>query len=231
LAHWITHARLADRILAKHTSLDTKGFAVGSIMPDCNVENADWSAFDPPRETTHYMRGDKKTSVDEAAFYADYIAGKRFSCEEERSFFLGYMAHLIADRLFMLFIRDPSRVAACFARLHADRDSARLIDGAEEDLDSLKRIYGKQEVFADIVYLEQEYIRTHPDSCYMTVIRPLSSFPDYMPMFPAGAAVRKRSVMVPEHEPVLSTPRFLLFTKDEYAAYLDKAEAAIELYI
>lgn len=41
MAGWITHMRLADGVLKTLPELDKVGFCVGSIAPDCNVENED----------------------------------------------------------------------------------------------------------------------------------------------------------------------------------------------
>ena len=64
MASWVTHLMVADGVLQRFPFLDRRGFCVGSIAPDCNVENADWTAFTPPREVTHWMQGDKKEASD-----------------------------------------------------------------------------------------------------------------------------------------------------------------------
>ena len=43
MASWVTHLMIADGVLARLPDLDRRGFCVGSIAPDCNVENADWT--------------------------------------------------------------------------------------------------------------------------------------------------------------------------------------------
>lgn len=64
MATWITHLMVADSVLQKLPWLDRRGFCVGNIAPDCNVENEDWTAFTPSREITHWMSGDKKIGSD-----------------------------------------------------------------------------------------------------------------------------------------------------------------------
>lgn len=54
MATWITHLMVADSVLQKLPWLDRRGFCVGNIAPDCNVENEDWTAFTPSREITHW---------------------------------------------------------------------------------------------------------------------------------------------------------------------------------
>lgn len=45
MATWITHMIIVDNLFKKGINLDEKGFTVGNIAPDCNVENEDWSEF------------------------------------------------------------------------------------------------------------------------------------------------------------------------------------------
>lgn len=55
MATWGTHLRIADTLFDMGLKLDEVGFCVGSIGPDCNIENEDWSAFIPSREVTHWI--------------------------------------------------------------------------------------------------------------------------------------------------------------------------------
>ncbi len=68
MASWVTHLMIADSLLAQFPPLDRTAFCVGNIAPDCNVENADFSAFTPPRAVTHWMQGPRKTLKDAEAF-------------------------------------------------------------------------------------------------------------------------------------------------------------------
>lgn len=49
MATWVTHLMIADSVLKTLTDLDRRGFCVGNIAPDCNVENEDWTSFTPSR--------------------------------------------------------------------------------------------------------------------------------------------------------------------------------------
>ena len=53
MSTWPTHLWVADEVLKRLPQLHRRGFCVGSIAPDCNVENADWTGFTPPRQMTH----------------------------------------------------------------------------------------------------------------------------------------------------------------------------------
>ena len=54
MSTWPTHLWVADEVLERLPQLHRRGFCVGSIAPDCNVENADWTVFTPPRQMTHF---------------------------------------------------------------------------------------------------------------------------------------------------------------------------------
>lgn len=97
MAAWITHMIIVDNLFKKGINLDEKGFTVGNIAPDCNVENDDWSEFTPPREVTHWMNGKSKLTVDYEGFFDEYIKDKEFDSNEHSSFLLGYYSHLITD--------------------------------------------------------------------------------------------------------------------------------------
>ena len=77
MATWITHLMIADGVLKHFPSLNRRGFCVGNIAPDCNVENEDWTAFTPSREVTHWMQGQRKKASDCDAFCEKYIASRR----------------------------------------------------------------------------------------------------------------------------------------------------------
>ncbi len=69
MATWVTHLMIADGVLEALPRLDRRGFCVGNIAPDCNIENEDWTSFIPPREVTHFMRGKHKSFDDCEDFY------------------------------------------------------------------------------------------------------------------------------------------------------------------
>lgn len=45
MVSWVTHLMIADKVLERFSGLDRRGFCVGNIAPDCNVENEDWTEF------------------------------------------------------------------------------------------------------------------------------------------------------------------------------------------
>ena len=150
MANWITHTFLAETLLMQGLPLDKRGFCIGNIAPDCNVENADWSVFTPPREVTHWMTGTSKLTSDYEGFYRKYIDKNQLQCSEESSFFWGYYCHLITDVLYQKFVRDPDRVSACFRRLFKLNSNTVQLPDSPQTFDTLKKIFGKKRIFQDI---------------------------------------------------------------------------------
>jgi len=199
LATWVTHLMIADIVLEKCPSLHRRGFCIGSVAPDCNIENEDWTAFTPPREVTHWMISKRKTFDDCERFLAEYFAPRAAAAStEEHSFLLGYWAHLIADAEFQRYIRDEERVCAAWKRIKADEALAMRSAGMEETWDSVKLLIPTSERMKLIFAIEAEYLRTHPSSGYLTELMQLTDFPDYIDYLPPGGILRKiRNMRVP----------------------------------
>ncbi len=197
MATWVTHLMIADSVLQHFPSLDRRGFCVGNIAPDCNVENEDWTAFTPSRAVTHWMQGDRKQASDCDAFCEEYILKRmdRIQSAEEYAFLLGYYAHLITDAAFQSMVRDEARVRASWRRIQANETLVERSAGMEETWDNIKKLIPKRVWMGQIYSLEAEYLEKHPQSGYLTEIMPLKEFPDYIDYLPSGAIVRKIGVM------------------------------------
>jgi len=214
---------IADGVLKRIPSLDRRGFCVGSIAPDCNVENEDWTAFTPPRKVTHWMQGERKQAADCDAFYEEYIIRRHadITSDEQYAFLLGYYAHLIIDAAYQAMIRNEDRVKAAWSRVKADAALCKASIGMEETWDSIKKLIPKQERMREIYTMEAEYLRDHPDSGYLTEILPLKEFPEYyIDYLPQGSIVRKIGVMgyLPELDE--SVKKFIAISRTEYAAFV-----------
>jgi len=102
MAPWIAHLRVAEVMLASLPRIDETAFAYGSLAPDSGKPNADWSAFDPPKEVTHFLRrGDGEDKIHDLKFYRSYLAN--INAEDDLadySFRLGYFVHLLSDSLW-----------------------------------------------------------------------------------------------------------------------------------
>lgn len=225
MATWVTHLMIADRVLDKVPELDRHGFCVGNIAPDCNVENEDWTQFNPPREVTHWMSAERKKASDCDRFYREYIENRKQEIRtgEEYSFLMGYYSHLITDAEFQRYTRDENRVAAAWKRIRKHPVLSQKSFGMPENWDSVKILLDKDERMKDIYSIEADYLEQHPDSGYFTEILSLTAFPNYIDYLPDGAIVRKVGVMgyVPKKE--TSEYPYIGFSGEEYDCFVDRA--------
>ena len=223
MATWVTHLMIADQIMKKAKGLDRRGFCVGNIAPDCNVENEDWTSFLPSRETTHWMKGDGKSVSDGDLFYEEYMQKREgeIKSEEHRAFLAGYYSHLITDAVFQKFIRDENRVKAVWRRIYADEQLREKVKCYPEDWNSVRIIIPKNIRMAEINTIEAEYLKEHPDSGYLTEIIPLKEFPDYIDYLPHDCIVRKIRIMgqIPEVDGNIMNP--ITISREEHQLFVD----------
>ncbi|MBE6959096.1 MAG: hypothetical protein E7448_00005 [Ruminococcaceae bacterium] len=223
MATWVTHLIIADKVLERFPWLDRRGFCVGNIAPDCNVENADWSSFTPPRSVTHWMSGDRKLSSDSDTFCEEYIIkrGTEIHSSEEYAFLLGYYAHLIADAAFQVMIRDDDRVKSAWSRIMQHEEFAENCVGMPETWDSIKLLFPKKSWMKGIYTIENEYLHDHTNCGYFTEIMPLKEFPDYIDYLPTGCIVRKIGVMGYLPKRYDTAENFLAISREEYEAFIE----------
>lgn len=229
MAEWVTHLMVADNVLERCPWLHRRGFCVGNIAPDCNVENEDWTQFTPPREVTHWMQGGRKNAADCEPFYEAYVLrrGEEISGEEHFSFLLGYYAHLITDAEFQRTIRDEKRVAAVWRRIDLDPVLGPACAGLPRTWDEVKKLIPRGERYREILALEAEYLEQNPSSGFLTEILPLKSFPDYLDYLPEGAIPRKIGVM--GHMPAKGngSEKYIGFSREEYRRFVENAATLV----
>ena len=111
MASWMIHLRVADSLMDTIAGIDQTAFVMGNIAPDSGVPNADWSAYIPPKDVSHY-----KTKPGDMTFYdIDRFLAEHFSADRRKtyshrtwSFFLGYWSHLLTDREWIVRIMQPA---------------------------------------------------------------------------------------------------------------------------
>ncbi|GKX66376.1 zinc dependent phospholipase C family protein [Inconstantimicrobium mannanitabidum] len=227
MATWITHMMIVDNLFKKGINLDERGFAVGNIAPDCNVENEDWSEFTPPREVTHWMNGKSKLTADYESFFDEYIKDKEFDSNEHISFLLGYYSHLITDVEFQKFVRDDERVKNIFNRVKSKENLYREIRGYSEDSDTLKKVFGKQNIFNDIYVQEFNYLKANPNSKYNTILNRITDFPDYLDYLPKGAIARKIIIAKDNLDVKQQRDEYIFFSEHEFKEFVEKTSSLI----
>lgn len=229
MASWVTHLIIADKVMIQCPELHRRGFCVGNIAPDCNVENEDWTTFTPSRETTHWMNGERKLATDCDAFCNEYILKykDKIQSREQYSFLLGYYAHLITDAAFQWYIRDEKRVIDTWIRIYEDENLRLRAMGYPKDWDSVKKLIPKNVRMHEINTMEAEYLRDNPTSGYLTEILPLTEFPDYIDYLPHGCIVRKIGVMgyLPEIDESLT--KWVAMSREEFTSFVDNTAALV----
>lgn len=108
MASWMVHLRIADKLLDIIPGLSPTEFIVGNIAPDSGVPNEDWSAFSPPTKVSHFKTGTQKAGPEAfASKYFTFAQRENYS-PRQFSFYLGYLTHLLTDRLWSEQIALPS---------------------------------------------------------------------------------------------------------------------------
>lgn len=227
MPNWITHLIIVDKLFAMGINLDERGFAVGNIAPDCNVENDDWTRFTPSREITHWMKGEGKLSVDYEGFFEEYIREKGFLSNEHKAFLWGYYSHLVTDVEFQKYIRNVERVKNTYKRLKENVDMHSQIKNLPKDFDTLKKVFGKINIFNDIIIQEINYLKENPKSRYTTIIKEIHDFPDYIDYFPKGAIVRKIGIMAKGDISIKSLEKYYFFTQGELNEFVKETSGLI----
>lgn len=101
MASWMVHFRIADALLDVREELSQAEFVFGNIAPDSGVPNADWSAFTPSGDISHFKTTDKDgfkdIHIDE--YCQAYLRAEQYEdyTPRQRSFYLGYLTHLLTD--------------------------------------------------------------------------------------------------------------------------------------
>ncbi len=164
MAPWIAHLRVAETLFASLPHLDETAFAYGNLAPDSGKPNADWTAFDPPKEVTHFLqRGDGEDKIHDLDFYRDYLADMQPDDDlADYSFRLGYFAHLLSDSLWSRRLNIP------YKQLYPE-----LVDNPTHPIwRTLKR---------DWFDLDFCYLRDTPDCLFWRVIMTTHNPPPYLP--------------------------------------------------
>lgn len=113
MATWMVHLRIADKLMDEISSLSFTEFVVGNIAPDSGVPNKDWSIFTPSGDVSHFKTTDADGFKD---IHLNEYVDNYYSVEQrtqydtkQKSFYLGYLTHLLADMMWADHIVRPSK--------------------------------------------------------------------------------------------------------------------------
>ncbi|GIP56025.1 MULTISPECIES: hypothetical protein [Paenibacillus] len=163
MATWVTHFRIAEKLIDLGLDVSPEEFLVGNIGPDCGLANEE-GIFYPPKEITHF-KVDGKINAD--LFYHQYILNKeRDLSKEQLSFYLGYYFHLLTDLEWSSFYKQKK------------------IEPAYQD------ILGTPEywylVKRDWYVVDFKYLKMNEHSLFFSIFQNIKSFPDLLDIFPQG---------------------------------------------
>lgn len=134
MASWIVHLRIADKLLDKIQNLLPTEFVVGNIAPDSGIPNEDWSVFTPNTDVSHFKTTDEEGFKD---IHLNEYVEQFFTIEQrnkytskQKSFYLGYLTHLLTDIMWSKKIVRPSKEK--FRALY-DKDKTEWIWTLKED--------------------------------------------------------------------------------------------------
>ncbi|TMU87050.1 hypothetical protein FGG79_02610 [Bacillus sp. BHET2] len=202
----MVHFRIAENLLKKGLLASEKEFVVGNIGPDCGLPDKKTGEFYPGKDVTHFKENNK---ISPRLFLNQYMQKETFDFTDPRlSFYLGCYLHLETD--------------VEWSRLHTEKKKERVyqdILGTSEYTRLIKRDwYG-----ADFVYLHE-----HKDSIFENVFQHITSFPDYLDIFPANQ-ISKQIKRITEfyngdsYEMVLDPDyRFDYLTPDEVSQFVQE---------
>ncbi|MDD4124935.1 MAG: zinc dependent phospholipase C family protein [Eubacteriales bacterium] len=114
MATWITHLRIAEKLLDRIDGMTETEFVVGNMAPDSGVPNRDWSVFTPNTEISHWRKtgtnGEKRIHIEEYA--QKYLGEEQIHSynQAQKSFYLGYYTHLLSDIYWAESVIEQSRV-------------------------------------------------------------------------------------------------------------------------
>lgn len=113
MASWMIHLRVAEGLIEKlHIENETE-FIVGNIAPDSGEPNEDWTVFTPNGFVSHFR---KETEDNRKVICEENYIGKYYTPElraeyskKQDEFYLGYLTHLLTDKLWIRDITDPTK--------------------------------------------------------------------------------------------------------------------------
>lgn len=215
MASWMVHLRVADRLLDCLEGISQKEFVVGNIAPDSGVPNEDWTAYFPDKNTSHFKtaRADGKAFIDIDRFAEKYFTTEqqRRYTNEEYSFFLGYLTHLLTD------VEWTERIYAPGIKKFSE----------EHQEDKQSCIWKLKEDWYDQDFL---YLKKHPDFRAFCIYEAAEGFENrYMDIFSKDALDNRRQYITGWYRGGKDNleREYLYLTEEQAGQFVEDAVAAI----
>lgn len=182
MASWIIHLRVADAVNRKLEIEPYDKFILGNIAPDSGVPYEDWSVFTPSAEVSHFrgMDADGIKTVDLEKYIGLYMTKEQMAGynADEEAFHLGYLSHLLTDRLW------------------ADRIARRGKEQFEE-LHRENRAEFWKKIKADWYDLDFLFLKANPEFEAFEIYKTGEDFENrYLPIFSNDAFITRREWIV-----------------------------------
>lgn len=215
MASWIIHLRVAQGIYERMPALDRAAFVMGSIAPDSGVPNQDWSAYTPDAALSHFRTIDENgiKAVHEERFVQQYLKSDQLAgyTLSQTSFYLGYYAHLLTDKLWTREIVYPAK--------------AQFSDLFQRDKDAFTRFIKRDWYDMDFLYLKH-----HPDFAAFRLYESTVDFENiYMDIFAPDAFENRRQYITGFYHQGASTveERTMYLTTGQLDAFVEGAVSEI----
>lgn len=212
---WISHLRIAEKLLENIPDLEPVTFTFGNLSPDSGIPNEAWTEFDPPKEVTHFLRKEEgEDAIHDLEYYRQYLA--EVDPQEDvklYSFRLGYFFHLICDIVWAKRIGVTTKQE--FKSLF-EENPGKAIEVIKDDW------YG----------LDQLYVKDHPESSFWRVIMANPDPSSYLP-FVQNPALHQQYAYIrkfysePPGDWFLSLPYTYLNEKNMTSMVDDSVEAVL----
>ena len=107
MATWLTHLRVAEKLLEDLENIDEASFFVGAIAPDSGRMVDDFT-YMPSKDISHWKREGvsyEQRFLDNAEFFKKYAENEKDN--KTYSFYLGYYVHILTDTIYVRDIIHP----------------------------------------------------------------------------------------------------------------------------
>lgn len=125
MASWMIHFRVAQQLFQKRNIEPIHVFILGNIAPDSGIPSKDGSGFIPDAAVSHFRSLDENgiKDIHEEQFIEQYFtpAHRLSYSQKEYAFFLGYLTHLLTDKIWAREIAYSAR-EKLNALFHANRE-------------------------------------------------------------------------------------------------------------
>ena len=104
MASWMIHLRVAQQLYRQLNIESVNEFILGNIAPDSGIPSKDGSGFIPDAAVSHFRTLDENgiKNIHEEQFILKYFTTAQCQAynKKEYAFFLGYLTHLLTDKIW-----------------------------------------------------------------------------------------------------------------------------------